>query len=237
MDSDHPRRGRPGDCGLHGQRPVATYAGGTKGRSRGGFGGRTESVSRPSVALAFQLQSRLYNVCARSFLGVYLRSTIAAERRYAEESTLWLVGQYLGWVEIFRREVQFLDLGSVERNRRLEELLSSIRLTLLTDELPGKAFRIFAADQRAIGELMISWRGEGESARGDCMGYAQFTRCLGDPEFARWFDQLRRELHAIVGVSCPERAVLLQRSLVDLIEFLDAPQTRFPSNMLERLPL
>lgn len=46
---------------------------------------------------------------------------------------MFVVAEYLGWVEILRRGVQFLDLGDVRRNQLLVERLEAIGTILSTD--------------------------------------------------------------------------------------------------------
>jgi hypothetical protein len=78
--------------------------------------------SRPLMQAAYELQSRIYNIARLRF---FARGSLldAYRRSYAETSTLWLIGQYLGWVEILRREVQFLDLGDLAKTRLLRDRL------------------------------------------------------------------------------------------------------------------
>jgi hypothetical protein len=78
---------------------------------------------RYSAALlraAHELQSRLYNLLAKDF-----RSYLDGEmehRRYAELSTLWLVGQFFCWLEIMRREAHYLLVSrrGADGNERLD---------------------------------------------------------------------------------------------------------------------
>jgi hypothetical protein len=64
--------------------------------------------------------------------------------------------QFLGWLELLASEVQFLDLGTLERSRKLNQLLADVRSTLRATHLGDeKTFRLFAGQQRAIGEAMV----------------------------------------------------------------------------------
>jgi len=82
--------------------------------------------------------------------------------------------------------VQFLDLGSIERSKKLNTLLSKVRSTLRASHLGDEyTFRLFGGQQRAIGEVMITERG---NTRG-VMGYQQFCRAYWDPNnpsFSFW---------------------------------------------------
>jgi hypothetical protein len=66
--------------------------------------------SEPLARAAFDLQSRLYNICRKWFMTG--SGTPEEHRRF---STLWLFGQFLGWVEIVRREVQVINYGDIRR--------------------------------------------------------------------------------------------------------------------------
>jgi hypothetical protein len=92
----------------------------------------------PLANAAFDLQSRLYNIALMGFLPKYLGGhshpeAVIRNTEYAIRSTQWLVAQFFGWTEILRSEVQFLDLGSLERNRRLVALQERVREAFATD--------------------------------------------------------------------------------------------------------
>jgi hypothetical protein len=110
----------------------------------------------PLLRAAFDLQSRIYYIVKQDFLARYLHQGSLAEQEYAWRNTLFVLAEYLGWVEILRRGVQFLDLGDVERNRRLVGRLEAIGTILSTDrQYPDSAFQLFRGQQRAVGELMM----------------------------------------------------------------------------------
>lgn len=194
----------------------------------------------PLLRAAFDLQSRLYNIVKQSFLAEYYASDDAEVRHYACENTLFVIAEYLGWVEILRREVRFLDLGDELSNREWVVRLDAIRHTLLTDDYPDPILRLFNGQQRAIGEIMAepaansAQAGEG---RLQCIGYAAFVARQSKPEFARWFTQLRGDVGVLA--SEPEghldRVVALQHGLVELIDFLDPEHTRLPPYDREKL--
>lgn len=150
-------------------------------------------------------------------------------RQYAEYSTLWLLGQYLGWTEILRREVQFLDFESSQKNRALQTALDKVASELATDSL-GRTFAVFRTSQRAIGELMIV---EAESAEGTkrhvYLGYAEFVDRVGGAAFSDWFAPLGRDLNLISKTRKYGRFVRVQRALVDVIDLLDPDRVRYPT--------
>jgi hypothetical protein len=194
----------------------------------------------PLLRAAFDLQSRIYNIVRQRFLARYLQQGGEDDQRYACHNTMFVFAEYLGWVEILRRGVQFLDLGDVRRNRLLVERLEAIGTILSTDrDFQGAVPCIFRGDQRAIGELMMdpAQAGEGATVR-QCIGYAAFTTRLEHKEdFARWFASLERDIRRLAASPTPDhrRLVALQHALLDLIDFLDDPPARFPQEQRARL--
>jgi hypothetical protein len=195
----------------------------------------------PLSSAAFDLQSRLINIVEFGFLEKYYVGRTDGDRYrfYAENNTLWLVGQYLAWVTIIRREVRFLDLGSVEESRDLENLINDVRKAFASDSrITDPAFRIFRGDQRAIGELMTITRATGQETYSDSMGYAAFVASLkagSDLEF--WLHHLRDEIDVMAkDPTRRQRLNHIQSALVDLVLFLDAENERFPRRNLTKLP-
>jgi hypothetical protein len=205
----------------------------------------------PLLRAAFDLQSRFYNIVARDFLGEYLRDGSQDDKQYAVMSTLWILGQYLGWVEILRREVQYLDLGSQAANRTLQLRLSDISAALASDSRrEHHLFVIFRADQRAIGEFMVTSREtETGGRRPDCLGYSEFlvrfqeTKAESNgedgPPLLAWASRYEEDL-AAASASAPDalRLVRVQRRLIDLVDLLDPDRVRYPEvNFRGKLPL
>jgi hypothetical protein len=182
----------------------------------------------PLLNAAFDLQSRLFNIVHKRFLIRYADKD-EASRRYAAESTLYVLAEYLGWVEIIRREIQFLDLGDQEANQRWLGALERVRDVLASDDIDA-AFRLFRAEQRAIGEIMLMSPQNGDGTpRLLCVGYASFTKRLTDPDFGRWFEKLRADL-ALLSAEADahlERAVQLHNALIDVLDLLDPEYKRF----------
>jgi hypothetical protein len=194
----------------------------------------------PLLRAAFDLQSRIYNIVRQGFLAAYLKRGGPADQAYACRNTMFVLAEYLGWVEILRRGVQFLDLGDVRRNQLLVERLEAIGTTLSTDrQFQGAVPWMFRGEQRAVGELMMDPAPAGEGAAGRlCIGYAAFSARLDDePAFARWFAPLERDIRRLAASPAPDhrRLVALQHALLDLIDFLDDPPVRFPAELRSRL--
>jgi hypothetical protein len=160
----------------------------------------------PLVAAAFELQSRLFNILRQDFLGKYYVNGTDEQREYAVRHTLYVVGQFFGWTEILRRQIEFLNFGEVEETREVSNRVLDIRDLFASDEAKlGTPFMIWRGAQRAIGEQT-------------------------DPSFKRWFEQLERDIEA-VAAHRNERLRRVQHGLIDLIERLDAHGVRFPKQI------
>ncbi|WP_097231623.1 hypothetical protein [Streptomyces zhaozhouensis] len=188
---------------------------------------------------AYDLQSRFFNILrgqqideapgvSGGFVDAFLRRGDAEERAYARRSTVFVIAEYLGWVEILRRDVRFLDLGPSRTNRavmaRIFDVDKAFNRTAGSD-----AFRLFRGHQRAIGELMI--HPEGGPGERRCLGFAEFSARLdGDEEFRRWFDGLLADVDGLAEETRPAVARLteIQHALIDLIELLDPKGQRMP---------
>ncbi|WP_159046537.1 hypothetical protein [Streptomyces sp. XY413] len=185
----------------------------------------------PLLWAAFDFHSRLCNIAAQGFLRVHFVQP--RDQLYATRSTLHVLAEYLGWVEILRRRIYFLDLSNQDANRHIVTLLARVGTILNDDAYPDRNFQLFRSDQRAIGELVIE---EGADDAG-CLGYAEFcARLESDPRFAAWFVHLSdsvTELASLEGRN--SRLVDLQAALMDLNDFLDPEQERFPQKSRLRL--
>lgn len=188
---------------------------------------REQSVARyrePLGRAAYDLQSRLFNILNQGFLNVYYTNGSDRERSYALENTVFLTGQYFAWTEIIRRDIQYLDLGADDKTRELARLQDAISSLWQTTEF-SPLFRVFAGEQRAIGERMIR-----ESQRGpECVGYAAFL-----DEAPKHQDELLnalrldiRNFSTCLPDACP-RLVAIQNAIIDLLHFLDPDNIRFP---------
>ena len=191
----------------------------------------------PLLRSAIDLQSRLYNIHQQGFLKHFYHRSPAAQS-YAVHNTLYVIAEYFGWVEILRREIQFLDLGDLEMNRYLSELLVNINQAFGGSYRKlGGNLQLFTGEQRAIGEIMTTPRSNSEVIGFECVGYATFVRKMNDPEFASWFTKLKDDIDVMANAPkiTGERLVLIHSRLIDLIDFLDPHQIRVPSKYRTRI--
>jgi len=188
----------------------------------------------PLLQAAFNLQSRLYNIAHGALLARLRQDLNAdADREYVVENTLYLIGQYLCWVEILRRESQFIDLRNLKRNSDLATALESVRDSFAESEYLTGPLRVFRGDQRAIAEKFCRPADPGPQSapRWDAMGYAEFLESRSDPNMDRWFARLRGELTELSDGESPnfDRLIRVQRALVDLLDLLDPDHLRITS--------
>lgn len=178
----------------------------------------------PLARAAYDLQSRLYNILQTDLLGAFYDHGDDRERSYVVDNTAFLLAQYFAWTEIVRRDLQYIDLGQDEETRNLARLQDDVYSLFQTDRF-SRPFRVFAGEQRAIGERMIQNSSQGR----ECIGYAAYLDQLakgGD----RLIEALRedvRTLSANLPMARP-RLVALQHALTDLLAFLDPEFVRFP---------
>jgi hypothetical protein len=195
----------------------------------------------PLLHAAFNLQSRLYNIGRQEFLKVFLTGGSLAEAEYARCNTVYMLGQYLCWAEIIRREVQLLAPLHRGRDRDIVAAMENIRY-VMADSLSHRdpLLRVFRGDQRAIGEVLLTTTdtpADRSGPRWDCLGYAAFIQALADeqPAIVRWIrpllddiDKLADDYDAHKG-----RLIALQHCLVELINLIDPNGDRIPTEKRE----
>lgn len=198
----------------------------------------------PLLWSVHDLRSRIRTILDEDFLSRFLvisEDPILGDgdnfmRPYARRHTMFVLAEYLGWVEIVRRSVGFLDLGDRKRNRRLMELLSIVRRVLFALDL-NSIFHVPIGQQRAIGELMIVSDSANEGRGWRCIGFAEFcARLDNDSSFSAWFERPERAIieYAMQPSQGHNRLVELNLRLTDLIDFFDADGSRFPLRNEER---
>ncbi|HEY9801753.1 MAG TPA: hypothetical protein V6D25_15455 [Leptolyngbyaceae cyanobacterium] len=188
----------------------------------------------PLLRSAIDLQSRLFNIHQNRILQNFDQRS-SSEQDYLIYNTLYVFAEYFGWVEILRREIQFLDLGDLELNRHLNELFVNITKAFGTNKYNGEdnfdtTFQLFNGEQRAIGEIMMKSRAADQVLGYECIGYAAFVqKMMSEPDFARWFIKLRKDIDIIIKQKIGgERLVLIHSRLIELIDFLDPHCIRVP---------
>ena len=200
----------------------------------------------PLLHAAFNLQSRLYNIgrpTGQPFLERFLIDGSPAEQEYARLNTVYLIGQYLCWSEILRRETQFIDPEDRRRERQVMNYMENIREVFSTSfEFNERTLRTFRGEQRAIGEVMLTksdYPSDRVGPRSDCIGYAAFVKAMeSDENVRRWFGSLMSDMDTLANALDGHRARLtvLQNALLDLINLLNPDGDRVTPQLRDRLP-
>jgi len=186
----------------------------------------------PLARAAYDLQSRLFNILQQNLLGVYYQRGDEHERSYVVDNTAFLMAQYFAWTEIVRRDIQYIDLGLDEQTRQLARRQDEVYSLFQTDGF-DRLFRVFAGEQRAIGERMIR-----EGTRGlECLGYAAYLDQLATSK-DRLLEALRADVRtaSVRLVPARPRLVAIQHALIDLLAFLDPDFVRFPRERRTKAP-
>ncbi len=179
----------------------------------------------PLLRAAYDLQSRIWNIHS-GFRGR------RGEQDYFVANTLYLMAEFFGWLEIVRRELQFLDLADERETAALKSALDRIQGTFAsTSRRRADTLYVYRGQQRAIGELMIVELTEARptGVRSTCLGYAAFVERMDSPPFAPWLARLRERISDLTGPDLA-RLVEVQHALVDLIDRLDPDRVRFAEN-------
>ena len=147
-------------------------------------------------------------------------------KRYKLISSIYRFRSFLGWLELLRQEIVFLESGKSAKNRVLERKLETIRsdladgqLNTSSDWVSWQDRLLFREEQRAIGERMITRSNHSLSV----IGYAEFCAKLersaaGDKD--QW---LGTALSFLVGPSTIDKnfhLVRLKRLIVHLVELM-----------------
>jgi hypothetical protein len=177
----------------------------------GGFVGAGITFVREDLLRPFVSNRRETERVVKRYTTPLLRSAEALERRinilvrnerrgwyeddeYYRMSTLFVFGQYLGWVHILEREFGFLPVESLRKGKEFQHHLNGLFRAL-------SSFSYFRSypDQDAVGvsqvpRLMLTAVGESvtiidESPR--TMDFTDFLQRYGrDAQFRRWFAEL-----------------------------------------------
>lgn len=179
--------------------------------------------SEPLTRSAYDLQSRFFNILRQNLVEVYLRNGSDREKTYVKENTTFLMAQYMCWTEIVRREVSLTDLSDNEKTRNLIKVQDDIYGIWGSDRYPP-LLRVFAGEQRAIGEALML-----EGPRGpECMGYNKFLNSFGAGANPL-IDALRDDVEKLETNSknATDRMTKIQNALIDLLLVVDPQYLRF----------
>jgi hypothetical protein len=183
-----------------------------------------ERVYEPLAQAAAELQSRIFNIVESGWLGVQKRYESHGD--YAATSTAYLFAQYFGWIEA-RRQAVLTSSGEGGRDIAVQRVIDGV-LSVLRRSEGSEGFLFFTTEQRAIGELMLTWEIHTETGVRipHIMGYAAFVeRYAHDEDFYKWFGPVLTGLN-LIAKGDNTRLVSIQHALVRLIVELD-PKSKY----------
>lgn len=177
----------------------------------------------PLVQAAYDLQSRLFGIVQLNLLRY---NDVEEKRGLVHVYTAFLVGQYLSWVYILRRQVQFVRFSTDKNNKQLDLILVAVTNEFSLDQNASESpFMLWRGQQMAIGELMTLTEEKGELY---CMGYAAFSKKYqSDEDFKKWFQPIEDGIDMLVHArehndfAATGRLRRLQHLLIDLVLLLD----------------
>ena len=198
-----------------------------------------EDVLRPRLGYRREAKA-----VVRQYTTPLVRSAEALERRinilirnderrwydddeYFRLSTLYVFGEFLGWVRIVERRFGFLPFESSKRgaefNRRLNGLFRALSSHAYFRAYPD----VDAVDRTQVPRLMLTAVGEVMTRPGETSAVLEFTEFLrayaSEPQFRRWFaelDALLREAHPADPLRW-DRLIAAGANLRALLVFLD----------------
>lgn len=197
----------------------------------------------PLLNAIFNLETRIYNIIKLGFFCRFLGDGAEqADREYAVLHTLYVFAQYFCWVEILRRDSQFIDPRDDQRTAEVVHGIEAIRDTFTDSRtITERCFRLFRGEQRALGEVMLIPVLDPPTGapRWECMGYAPFVQALETPGLERWFRRLRADITTLTTdvAGHDARLRLLQRRLIELIDIIDPQARRVPMDLRKLVDL
>ncbi len=195
----------------------------------------------PLLLSARELASRSVEILDQ-YPTVYLRTDVLSLRpdrqienttkdpyfqHYKLVSTAYRFCAFLGWLELYRQEITFLNSGSNRLSRELERAINSIREDLADGQLntaqdwpEWRDTLIFREELRAIGESMIESRGASRSV----IGYGRFCELLEANDSSptkKWATVLLNFVLDLETERRDFRQIRLKRLLVHLVGLLE----------------
>jgi hypothetical protein len=126
---------------------------------------------------------------------------------YYYYSTLYVVGQFFGWLQILRRTVVYLDFTTTKETQKFERFLQAIEKGFTDPDLlqgtgvsygpPADGDRwIYSFGLQAVGDRMIISDADKHRTIDYASFHRQFTQQSND-EFRQWFEPLEKMFHGL----------------------------------------
>jgi hypothetical protein len=156
-----------------------------------------------------------------TLLGLFLKEI----RRYKLLSSVYRLCAFLAWIELYRQEIVFLESGEETSTQRLTKAIYAVRADLadgFNDAADWPAWRdvlLFREEQRAIGEAMISFKGESRIV----IGYGEFVDMIDSntpAEKVRWI-KLAAQFLMNPAPEKDFRLIRMKRLIVHLVDLVE----------------
>ncbi|APA15759.1 hypothetical protein sscle_15g105290 [Sclerotinia sclerotiorum 1980 UF-70] len=174
----------------------------------------------PLTLAAYDLQSRIYGLV--NSLLEYYHDEEKKENIYVY--TAFLIGQYLSWTYVLRRQAQFMQFSTEQKNQQLNKILFTVTEYFSLDICGEAPFMLWRGQQMAIGEIMT----KEEEGQLYCIGFAAFSKRYHDEdEFKKWFLPIERGVDLLVkarkdgNLTATNRLRRLQHLMIDLVDLLE----------------
>jgi len=147
-------------------------------------------------------------------------------KRYKLISTLYRMGSFLGWLELYRQEITFLRSSNSKHTIQLERAVDRIRSDLADGQLNQnedwqlwKDTLVFREELRAIGESLIESKGSTRTV----IGYGRFCEHLDENDsnnVKHWLSVLLNFYLDLDENNKDFRKIRLERIFVHIIDLL-----------------
>lgn len=222
-----------------------------------------QRIRTPLSLAANELVRRLDEII-KNYPTVYLSQSVLAStpekqlqnsiddpyfRRHKLLSTCYRLSAFLGWIELFRQDVTFLNPSSTRHTQALSQAIEAIRCDLADgqinnadDWLEWRDTLVFREELRAIGESMLCEYGSIRTVMGFCRFSSQLESSEKNP-VKRWSPVVLNFLIDQQAGGKDFRLVRLRRLVIHLNE-LEAPlgqrhqmKLSFPEKMVRCVSL
>jgi hypothetical protein len=200
-------------------------------------------AQEPLLYAASDLQSRIYNLLEGSLVEAYAGSDKERHRVNITEYTAFLFAQYFGWAEAVRQGVMLNDMAGVGMGKAAEEegtvsaIIREISDTMRSDAY-GREFMMFAGEQHAVGELMLTWDSSTGTRLPSVTRYASFARRYrNESEFRGWLESIAEGMGCLSDPGVRRRLTKVQNYLVTLMELLDPDNRVYKKRKRLALPV
>lgn len=156
--------------------------------------------------------------------------------------TAFLIGQYLSWTYILRRQAQFLRFSTDKTNEQLNKIIDTITQQWSYDGHAGEdPFMLWRGEQMAIGEKMTLPEEDGQLY---CMGFAAFSEKYQTDatNFKKWFKPIEQGISRIVEAEKSHNTVAtfrlrrLQHLLIDMVLLLGSDRIKSEGRVNLKVP-